>query len=129
MGDCVITELINETPQALAQFGAWRQRQATCDVYVIIADESKRPEAIRLVNALRESGLGADYPLSPTKINKQFKGADQTLARFAIVVGSEYPELQLKNLNARTEESIAPNADPIEILKIRLTEPDGPLLT
>jgi len=129
MGDCVITELINETPQALAQFVAWRQRQATCDVYVIIADDSKRPEAIRLVNALRESGLGADYPLSPTKINKQFKGADQTLARFAIVVGSEYPELQLKNLNARTEESIAPNADPIEILKIRLTEPDGPLLT
>jgi histidyl-tRNA synthetase len=129
MGDCVIAELIKETPQALAQFVAWVQRQATCDVYVIIADDSKRPEAIRLVNALRESGLGADYPLSPTKINKQFKGADQTLARFAIVVGSEYPELKLKNLNVRTEESIAPNADPIEILKTRLNEPDGPLLT
>jgi histidyl-tRNA synthetase len=129
MGDCVIAELINETPQALAQFVAWRQRQATCDVYVIIADDSKRSEAIRLVSALRESGLGADYPLSPTKINKQFKAADRTLARFAIVVGSEFPELKLKNLNARTEESIAPNADPIEILKTRLNEPDGPLLT
>ncbi len=128
MGDCVIMELLNETPGPLAQFQAWQQRQATCDVFVVIADESKRLEAIRLVNSLREAGLGADYPLTPTKINKQFKAADQTLARFAFVVGSEYPELKLKNLNARTEESLSPNANPIDVLRARLDEPDGPLI-
>ena len=128
MGDCVIMELLNETPGPLAKFQAWQQRQATCDVFVVIADESKRLEAIRLVNSLREAGLGADYPLTPTKINKQFKAADQTLARFAFVVGSEYPELKLKNLNARTEESLSPNANPIDVLRARLDEPDGPLI-
>lgn len=128
MGDCVIAELINDTTCALGQFMAWRQRQATCDAYVIIADESKRSEAIALVSALRRAGLGADYPLSPAKINKQFKAADQTLARFAFVVGSEFPELKLKNLNSRTEESLPASADPIDVLKARLDEPDGPLL-
>ena len=128
MGDCVIAELINDTPGALAQLLAWKQRQATCDVYVVIADESKRPDALRLVSSLREAGLGADFPLTPAKINKQFKAADQTLARFAFVVGSEFPELKLKNLNARTEESIPPNANAIDVLKARLDEPDGPLI-
>jgi histidyl-tRNA synthetase len=128
MGDCVIAELINETPQALLQYQAWRQRQSTCDVYVVIADEANRPAALRLVSQLRDAGLAADYALCPTKINKQFKAADATLARFALVVGSEFPELKLKNLAARTEESLAPDANPIEILKDRLARPDGPLL-
>ncbi len=128
MGDCVIMELLNETPGPLAQYQAWLQRQATCDTYVVIADESKRPEAIKLVSSLREAGLSADYPLAPLKINRQFKAADQTLARFAFVVGSEYPELKLRNLNSRTEEPIAPNTNPIEVLRARLDEPDGPLI-
>lgn len=128
MGDCVIAELINDNPQALLQYQAWQQRQSTCDVYVVIADESNRGEALALVSRLRESGLRADYPLSPAKINKQFKAADQTLARLALVVGSEFPELKLKNLAARSEESIAPNSDEIAVIKARLAEPDGPLI-
>ncbi len=128
MGDCVIAELIKQTPQALLRFQTWQQRQATCDVYVVIADEAQRPQALGLISRLREAGIAADYPLSPAKINKQFKAADQTLARFALVVGSEYPELKLKNLAARTEEPLAPNSDPIAVISDRLREPDGPLL-
>ena len=128
MGDCVIMELLNETAGPLAQYQAWLQRQATCDAYVVIADESKRAEALKLVNTLRESGLGADYALAPLRINKQFKAADQTLARFAFVVGSEFPALTLRNLNSRTEESISPDSDPIELLRTRLDQPDGPLI-
>ena len=128
MGDCVIMELLNETAGPLAQYQAWLQNQATCDAYVVIADESKRAEAVKLVNSLRESGLGADYPLAPLRINKQFKAADQTLARFAFVVGSEFPALTLRNLNSRTEESISPDSDPIELLRTRLDQPDGPLI-
>lgn len=128
MGDCVIAELINETPHALVKFQAWTQRQSTCDVYLIIADEEQRAAALKLASSLRESGLGVDYPLSRTKINKQFKAADLTLARFAIVVGSEFPEVKLKNLNARTEETIPEGTDLADLLQTRLQEPDGPLL-
>lgn len=128
MGDCVIAELIQETPHALVQFKAWTQRQATCDVYLIIADEEQRPSALKLASTFREAGIRVDYPLSRTKINKQFKAADHTLARFALVVGSEYPEVKLKNLSGRTEETVPEGTDLTELLHRRLQEPDGPLL-
>ncbi len=128
MGDCVISELIKEIPAALLQYQSWLQRQATCDVYIVIADESRRPNALALGHAIRDSGLAADWPLSPVKINKQFKAADQTLARFALVVGSEFPDLKLKNLNTRTEETIPAGSDAIDVIKARLAAPDEPLL-
>jgi histidyl-tRNA synthetase len=128
MGDCDIAELITETPQALLQLQAWVQRQSACDVYVIIIDEDKRPEALKLVSDLRNAGIATDYPLSPAKINKQFKASDQALARFALVVGNEFPELKLKTLAARSEESVYPNTDVVQLLKDRLAQPDGPLI-
>ena len=94
----------------------------------MIADESQRPAALRIGHSIREGGLSADWPLSPVKINKQFKAADHTLARFAIVIGSEYPELKLKNLNSRTEETIPANSNILDVIKARLESPDGPLL-
>ena len=128
MGDCVIMELLKESPNALLKYQAWQQQQSSCDVYIVIADESKRPDALRLGHAVREAGLSADWPLSPLKVNKQFKAADQTLARFAFVVGSEFPEIKLRNLNSRTEESITPGTNPVEFLRGRMEEPDGPLI-
>jgi histidyl-tRNA synthetase len=128
MGDAVIGNLIRETTAALAKFQAWQQRQSSCDVYLVVADEEKRPDALGLASRLRDGGIRVDFPLTPAKINKQFKQADASLARFALVVGNEYPELKLKILSARTEESIPPNADPVEVLRLRLHQPDGPLL-
>ena len=128
MGDCVISELIKEVPSALLQYQSWLQRQATCDVYVVIADELKRENALALGHAIRDNGLAADWPLSPVKINKQFKAADQTLARFALVVGSEFPDLKLKNLNTRTEETIPAGSNTIDVIKARLAAPDEPLI-
>ena len=128
MGDCVISELIKEVPAALPQYQAWLQTQATCEVYIVIADESKRSNALSLGHTIRDSGLAADWPLSPMKVNKQFKAADHTLARFALVVGSEFPDLKLKNLNSRTEETIPAGSNTIDVIKARLEAPDGPLL-
>jgi histidyl-tRNA synthetase len=129
MGDAVIANLIAETPVALGKLQAWRQLQRTCDVFVVVAEESRRPEALRLISSLRNAGIRTDFPLTPTKINKQFKAADATLARFAIVVGNESPELKVKILSSRTETSIAPNADPVDFIQRLLEAPDGPLLT
>ena len=124
----MISELIKEVPTALLQYQAWLQTQATCEVYIVIADESKRSNALSLGHTIRDSGLAADWPLSPMKVNKQFKAADHTLARFALVVGSEFPDLKLKNLNSRTEETIPAGSNTIDVIKARLEAPDGPLL-
>ena len=128
MGDYVIRNLIEETTHASMQMEVWLQRNAAaCDVYVVVADETKRGESLKLVTGLRRAGISADYPLNPAKVAKQFQSAEKSGARFALVVGEEYPELKLKILASRTEES--GNAeDAVAWLSERLQQPDGPLL-
>jgi histidyl-tRNA synthetase len=128
MGDYVIRNLIEETPHAAIRMEAWLQRHAAnSDIYVVIADETKRAESLKLVTDLRRAGLSADLPLNAAKVGKQFQSAERSGARFALVVGAEYPELKLKILNSRTEES-GHASTAVEWLTERLTQPDGPLL-
>jgi histidyl-tRNA synthetase len=128
MGDYVIRNLIEETTHAAMQMEVWLQRNAgACDVYVVVADETKRAEALRLVTDLRRSGISADHSLGIPKVAKQFQSAERCGARFALVVGSEYPELKLKVLASRTEES-GHAETAIDWLTDRLLQPDGPLL-
>jgi len=42
-----------------------------------------------------------DLPLSPAKMGNQLKRAEKIGATWAVIVGSEYPELELKNLSTR----------------------------
>ena len=128
MGDYVIRNLIEETTHTAMQMEVWLQRNAAaCDIYVVVADETKRAEALRLVTDLRRAGISADHSLGAPKVAKQFQSAEKCGARFALVVGSEYPELRLKVLASRTEES--GNAETaIDWLTDRLFQPDGPLL-
>ena len=128
MGDVVIGHFIEETSAAKMKFEVWKMNDATCDVYVVIADEEKRTEALALTQELREAGLRVDFPLNPAKIQKQFKTADQTLAPFALIVGSEFPQLSLRSLTSRTEEPIHPNTDTADFIKNRLSKSPGDLL-
>jgi len=128
MGDYVIRNLIEETGSADLLMAAWMQRNApACDVYLVIADDSKRPQALEILSDLRNAGISCDLPLAPAKINKQFQNAERCGARFALVIGTEWPELKLKVLSSRIEEPchVLNLAD---WLKSRLKEPDGPLL-
>ncbi|MGB6221515.1 histidine--tRNA ligase [Haloferula sp.] len=128
MGDYVIRNLIEETTDALMQMEVWLQRSgAACDVFLVIADETKRPDALAILSELREAGIACDLPFGQAKLGKQLKRAEQSGARFALVVGSELPELQLKVLASRTEETchVLGLAD---WLTDRLQQPDGPLL-
>jgi histidyl-tRNA synthetase len=128
MGDYVIRNLIEETPHAAIRMQAWLQRQgAACDVYVVVADETKRPEALKLVTDLRRAGVSVDFPLLPAKVNKLFQRAENSRARFALVVGSEYPQLKLKVLAFRSEES-GDAAEAVEWITGRLQQPDEPVL-
>ncbi len=128
MGDYVIRNLIEETTHANMQMEAWLQRNAAnCEIYLVVADEEKRPEALKLLTDLRRAGICADLPINSMKVGKQFQMAGKVGARFALVVGGEYPELKLKVLSSRSEESgQVDNA--VEWLTARLQEPDGPLL-
>jgi histidyl-tRNA synthetase len=128
MGDYVIRNLIEETPHTAMQMEVWLQRNfAGCDVYVVIADESKRGESLKLVTDLRRAGISADFPLVPVKVAKQFQNAEKTGARFALVVGTEYPDLKVKILSSRTEAS-GNAANAVEWITELIHQPDGPLL-
>ncbi len=128
MGDYVIRNLIEETPHAAIRMKAWLQDKASaCEVFVVVADEEHRPEALKLMTDLRRAGVSADLPLTPAKVGKQFKLAEKSGARLALVIGNEFPEVQLKNLSSRSEESLQADAA-VKTVQERLSQPDGPLL-
>jgi histidyl-tRNA synthetase len=104
MGDVVLGHLIDETPAAAAQLQS--ALAASCDAYVVIADESKRAEALQIVQSCRELGLTTDFSLKSAKIGKQFQEAENLGARHAIVVGQEWPLIKLKHLATRAEETL-----------------------
>ena len=107
MGDVVLANLINDTPAAKAQLDAWLARERAADVYVVIAKEERRPEALGLVQRLREAGQRTDFPLTAAKIGKQFQTAEQLGARVAVLVGDEWPQVKVKTLATREETLVA----------------------
>ena len=107
MGDMVIADLIRETPHALARMESWIAGQRRLDAYVVIASEARRAEALGLVQALRSAGRSVDYAYGPTKVGKQFQTAEQLGAVAAVVVGDEFPAVQVKHLATRRETTVA----------------------
>jgi histidyl-tRNA synthetase len=106
MGDVVLLNLIEETPAAKAKMDAWCAAQHACDLYVVIAKEELRPQALALVQELRDAGKRVDFPLTPAKVGKQFQTAEQLGARLAAVVGDEWPNLKVKTLATREERQL-----------------------
>ena len=110
MGDMVITDLIRETPAPNALLEAAVKDGQSVDAYVVLADPDKEKEAATLVQCLRLAGVRTLTPLTPAKVPKQFQAAEQSGARFAIVVGSEYPDLTIRNLLDRSERISRPES-------------------
>lgn len=104
MGDVVLGHLIDETPVAAEKLRA--ALAASTDVFVVIADETRRAEALQVVQTCRELGLSTDFPLKPAKVGKQFQEAEHLGALHAIVIGQEWPQVKLKHLATRAEESL-----------------------
>ncbi len=103
MGDVVLSQLIDATPAAAAKMQAWIEKKHAADVYIVIADEARRIDALGLVQQLRGHGARVDYPLSALKVGKQFQAAEQSGAKFAVVIGAEWPQVKLKTLATREE--------------------------
>ena len=79
---------------------------AGCDVFIIQASENRRAEVLSIASALRDQGYSVDIPLTFTKFNGQMQKAVKSGARLALVVGDEFPTLELRDLTARTSAQI-----------------------
>ena len=109
MGDVVLAELLKSR-------GLGQVDQPAPDVFVLIEDESLRPESLKLVQTLRDADISVDFSLTPSKPDKQFKRATELRAHWAVRIernGEVQNNLWLKNLKTRDEKRL-PLADVVD---------------
>ena len=95
MGDVVLLELLKAR-------GLLPKFDAPMNVFVLIEDEALRGLSLKLVQDLRAAGHAVDYPLTPTKADKQFKRAqDLKVGHTARVENDSY--VRIRNLKTRDE--------------------------
>jgi histidyl-tRNA synthetase len=98
MGDVVLGELINEIPQAREAMQKAITNDRKLDIYIVIAKEERRSDALRQIQQLRDRGFLVDYPLTSEKVGKQFQTAEQLGACVAVLFGDEWPQLKVKDM-------------------------------
>jgi histidyl-tRNA synthetase len=107
LGDVVLGEVIKEIPRAHEAMQKAIATDRKIDIYIVIAKEERRADALKQIQQLRDRGYRVDYPLTATKVPKQFRTAEDLGARVAILYGDEWPQVRVKNLATR-EESLTP---------------------
>jgi len=110
MGDVVLGELINEIPHAREVMQKAITTDREIDVYVVIAKEERRGDALKQIQQLRERGYRVDYPLAPLKVAGQFQAAEEAGAALALLYGDEWPQVKIKNLATREESLLSHDA-------------------
>lgn len=127
MGDVVIANLIAESDEPRLRLESWIAGQAAADVYVLVADPDRRADALATVQQLRDDGLTVDLPLGKAKFNKQFQSAEAVGARVGVIVGSEFPDLSVKDLATRRQVAATPGTLLVTVREM-LDSPPGPLI-
>jgi len=110
MGDVVLGELINEIPRGREVMQKAITNDRKIDVYIVIAKEERRADALAQIQQLRDRGYRIDYPLTSEKVGKQFQTAEQLGALVAVLFGDEWPQLKIKNM-ATGEQQLVPHED------------------
>lgn len=110
MGDVVLANLIEDSPAAKARRDDWILKHKAIDIFVVVAKEELRPQAIAQVQRLRDAGFRVDYAMTPAKVGKQFQAAEQAGAQLAVLVGEEWPKLKVKTLATREERLVEADA-------------------
>ena len=110
MGDVVLGEMIATVPAASERMAEFLSNAQALDLYLVIAKEERRPDAMRQLQALRDAGSRVDYPLTPAKVGKQFQTAEALGAKVTLLYGDEWPAVKMKTLATR-EEVLVPNED------------------
>ena len=91
-------------------------------VYFVLMGAQARTAALPLINFLRSKGIYADFDPDKNSLKAQFKAADASAARFAIIIGEDEVannKLNLKNLGTGEQQALA--LDDPEILLGHLT--------
>jgi histidyl-tRNA synthetase len=107
MGDVVLGELIKDRPEASQKMETTLRDESKIDVYVVIAKEERRADALAQVQQLRDNGYRVDYSLAPVKVGKQFQTAEDLGASIAILFGDEWPQVKVKTLATREEQPVS----------------------
>ena len=107
MGDVVLGELINETAKAREKMQQVIAAEQKIDIYIVIAKEERRADALAQIQELRDRGYRVDYALTPEKVAKQFQTAEQLGARLAILFGDEWPQLKMKDMASGEQQLIS----------------------
>jgi histidyl-tRNA synthetase len=110
MGDVVLGELLRERPATREKLEAAIKVQNNIDIYVVIAKEQRRADAVEQIQELRDRGYRVDHPFTADKVAKQFQTAENAGARIALLYGDEWPQVKVKNLATREESLIPSNA-------------------
>ena len=100
LGDVVLLELLKAR-------GLLPQFDGGVDVFVLIADETLRPESLKLIQNLRAAGRVVEYSLTPTKPDKQFKRAQELKAAHTARVEAD-SLVRVRNLITREEKTVMP---------------------
>jgi histidyl-tRNA synthetase len=110
MGDVVLGELINEITQAREAMQKAITSDRKIDIYIVIAKEERRADALAQIQQLRDRGYRVDYPLTATKVGRQFQAAEDAAASLALLYGNEWPQVKIKNM-ATAEQELVPHED------------------
>jgi len=107
MGDVVLGEMIRErgTPREKMQQAITAEHKI--DIYIVIAKEERRSDALAYVQILRDKGYRVDYPFASEKVAKQFQTAEQLSARLAVLFGDEWPQVAVKDLTTGEQQLIS----------------------
>src|SRR5438309_2221627 len=107
MGDVILGELINETAHVRQKLENAIANSRKIDIYVVIAKEQCRADALGQIQQLRDRGYRVDYPLTSEKVGKQFQIAEQLGARVAVLFGDEWPQLKLKDMSSGEQHLVS----------------------
>jgi histidyl-tRNA synthetase len=101
MGDVVLLELL-KARKLLPQF------DAAIDVFVLIEDEARRNDSLKVIQDLRSAGKAVEYSLTPAKGDKQFKRALELRAKQTVrlEIVNEALMARVRTLATREEQVI-----------------------
>ena len=89
------------------------------DIYVVVAKEERRADALAQIQQLRDRGYRIDYSLTPTKVGRQFQAAEDLGARVALLYGDEWPQVKIKDMTT-AEQQLVPRENLVGYIKSKL---------
>jgi len=116
MGDVVLGEILKAKNYRLPL-----QRETR--VYLVIADETYRPEAMNVLGTLRDTlGCIVNYSFVPAKVGKQLQSAEEQGSAFAVIVDAEIKNERVQVKNLATRQQIEASMHDLEVPFRQLTE-------